>query len=104
MTNDTDGVSQTSLPDRTSEEAWQVVSSSLQAVRDEPSEDLSLLAQNPLCGRDCIYRGLYDEGRNRAKQFPSYRTTAHLRNSGEFESASCCASRRRRLGDLRLRR
>ena len=69
MTNDTDGVSQTSLPDGTSEEAWQVVSSSLQAARDEPSEDLSLLAQNPLCGRDCIYRSLCDEGRNLAKQF-----------------------------------
>jgi hypothetical protein len=51
-----------------SEEAWQVFISILQAVRDEPFEDLSLFAQNPLGGRDCIHRILYDDGRKQAKR------------------------------------
>jgi hypothetical protein len=51
-----------------SEEAWQVFISILQAVRDEPFEDLSVFAQNPLGERDCIHRSLYDDGRNQAKR------------------------------------
>jgi hypothetical protein len=38
-----------------SEGAWQVFISMLQAVRDEPFDDLPLFAQNPLGGRDCTH-------------------------------------------------
>ena len=52
-----------------SKEAWQLFISILQSVRDEPVEDLSLYAQNPLGGRDCIHWVLYDDGRNQAKRW-----------------------------------
>ena len=52
-----------------SEEAWQLFISTLQAVRDEPFEDLSPYALNPLGGRDCIHWILYDNGRNQAKRW-----------------------------------
>ena len=53
-----------------SEEAWQVFICIPQAVRDEPFEDLSLYAQNPLGGRDCIHMILSDGGPNQAKPLP----------------------------------
>ena len=102
MSRDTDGVSQTSLPHSTSEKAWQVVINIPQAVRDEPSEDSSLFAQNPLGGRDCFYRMLRRRSEP-AKRLSVCWITAHVRNSGDYEYASCCASRHRHLGDLRLR-
>ena len=50
-----------------SKEAWQLFISILQSVRDEPFEDLSLYAQNPLGGRDCIQMIRSDGGPIQAK-------------------------------------
>ena len=40
----------------------------LQAVRDQPFEEGSLLAQNPLSGQNCIHLTLSDDGLNQTKQ------------------------------------
>ena len=64
-----DGSQVCNLNGAVSEEAWQIFISTLQSVRDEPFEDLSLYAQNPLGGRDCIHWILYDDGRNQAKRW-----------------------------------
>ena len=60
-------------------EAWQLFISIMQSVRHEPFEDLSLYAQNPLGGLDCIHMILSDDGPNQAKRCPYCWITAHCR-------------------------
>ena len=62
-----DGSHVCNLNGAVSEDAWQLFISILQSVRDEPFEDLSLYAQNPLGGLDCIHMILSDDGPNQAK-------------------------------------
>ena len=50
------------------EEAWQLFISILQAVRDEPFNSLSLFAQNPLGGLECLHLILSEDGLNQTKR------------------------------------
>ena len=61
-----DGSQVCNLNGAVSEEAWLIFISTLQSVRDEPFEDLSISAQNPLGGRDCIHWILKAAGFNHA--------------------------------------
>ena len=71
-----------------SEEAWQLFISILQAVRYDPFEDLTLFAQNPRGGLECIHMVLSEDELNQAQGLPV------LLHQGALEDYARC--------DLRL--
>ena len=53
-----------------SEEAWQLFTSILQAVRHDTFKDLTLFAQNPRGGLECIHMVLSEDELNQAQGLP----------------------------------